>query len=271
MSAKTNIWLASASALVLLAGPALAQNNENVTIVKPDGPAEQAGEAVDNAAAATVETTQDAAQATGNAVENAADATGDAVENAADATADAAEDTADAADNAMDNATTAETTTTTTTPAPAATADADVETTDMDDQEVAEGTPIEGQIFEQSADTFLASTLLDSTVINPAGDKIGDVNDLVMTSEGSVEGVLIGVGGFLGIGEKEVAIELGRIDITQDEDGDLAFQLDATKEELEAAPEFKTQDDMESEAAASAAGSGAATGMGTPAPATSTN
>ena len=125
MSAKTNIWLATASALVLVSAPALAQTtttDPNVTIVNPDGPAEQAGEAVDNAAGATVDATEDAAQAAGTAVENAAEATGEAAESAV------------------------ETTTTTVETVP----EGEMET---DTEEVAEGTPVEGQIFEQSADT----------------------------------------------------------------------------------------------------------------------
>jgi sporulation protein YlmC with PRC-barrel domain len=253
MSAKTNIWLATASALALLAGPALAQTtttDPNVTIVNPDGPAEQTGEAVDNAAGATVDAAQDAAQATGQAVDNAADAT-------ADATQDAAQATGQAVDNAAE-------TVTTTTPEVEVETDTATETEmETDTEEVAEGTPVEGQIFTQSPDTFLASTLMDGSVINPSGEEIGDVNDLVMTSEGMIEGVVIGVGGWLGIGQKDVAIEMGRIEITQDEDGDLAFQLNATREELEAAPEFQTQEDQEAEAAANAAGAGTAGGMST--------
>lgn len=254
MSAKTNIWLATASALALLSGPALAQTtttDPNVTIVNPDGPAEQAGEAIDDAAGATVDATQDAAQATGDAAQDATQATGEAMEDAGQAMQGTADTTT----------TTVDTTTVDTTVDTAAPADADVMT---DTEEVADGTPVEGQIFEQSPDTFLASTLMDGSVINMANEDIGAVNDLVLTSDGTVTGVVIGVGGWLGIGQKDVAIEMDRIEITQDEDGDLAFQLDATREELEAAPEFQTRDDIEAEQAATAAGTdtGGTTGGG---------
>lgn len=284
MSAKKNLWLATASALVLFsAAPVMAQNDANVTIVDSDGPAEEAGEAVDNAAEATGEAAENAAEATADAAdkatdaaadaaddaadaaENAADATADAADDAADATEEAAEDTAEAADEAMDEA--SET-------------DADVTVTQAEEGDgPAEGTPVEGQIFEQSADTYLASTLMDSVVYNAADEEIGDVNDMIINSDGSVEGVVIGVGGFLGVGEKNVAVELSRLEMTTDENGDTYFMLDTTAEELEAAPEFMTAEDAAQEAEANAAGAttgaagtgavgtGAATGAAGTAPA----
>jgi hypothetical protein len=59
--------------------------------------------------------------------------------------------------------------------------------------------------------------------------------------EGAVEGVVIGVGGFLGIGEKDVALAMEKIQVRQDEN-DRAPQLitNATREELENAEEFVT-------------------------------
>ncbi len=243
MSSNKNVWLATASALVLFsAAPVMAQNTDaNVTIVETDGPAEQAGEAVDNAAAATAEATSEAAEEAADTANAAANEAGEAMQDAADATEEAAEETAEAADEAIDEATT------------------------VDTAEVEEGTPVEGQIFEQSADTYLASTLMDATVYNASDEEVGDVNDMIITSDGTIEGVVIGVGGFLGVGEKNVAIELSRLELTQDADRDTFFMADLTSEELEAAPEFMTADDvaMEAEAAsAGTAGMGTTTGMG---------
>ncbi|MBJ3777294.1 PRC-barrel domain-containing protein [Acuticoccus mangrovi] len=242
MSNKSNIWLATVSSLVLLASPVLA-DDANVTIVKPDGPAEQAGEAVDNAAAATADTVSDAADATADATGDAVQATEHAAKNAADAAENAADHAEVAAENAATNAEKAMDSAATSTTASMESAD---------EAEIAEGTPVEGQIFEQSPDTFLASTLLDTVVMNASDEKIGDINDMVITADGQVSGVVIGVGGFLGIGEKDVAIELSRLDISEDEDGDLVFMLDATEEELKAAPEFMTQEDVAANDAATA-------------------
>nr|WP_255720404.1 PRC-barrel domain-containing protein [Acuticoccus kalidii] len=164
---------------------------------------------------------------------------------------EAADSAAESADQAVDNA------------------EATVES--ADEAEVAEGTPVEGQIFEQSPDTFLASTLLDADVVNSADEKIGDVRDMVLTADGTVEGVVIGVGGFLGIGEKEVAIELSALSISEDENGDLNFMLNATEEELKAAPEFRDADEMENDREATAAAPATGTGgMGTGAGTTTT-
>ena len=261
MSSKKNLWLATASALVLFsAAPVMAQTNDaNVTVVKSDGPAEQAGEAVDNAASATAEAAGNAAEKTAEAADNAADATAQAADNATDATAEAADDAADAATAAASEAADeAE-------QAADAADDAMDEATETETAEVEEGTPVEGQIFEQSADTYLASTLLDATVYNAADEEVGDVNDMIITSDGKIEGVVIGVGGFLGVGEKNVAIELSRLEMTQDEDRDTYFMADLTAEELEAAPEFMTAEDvqMQAESAAAGAGTASGTGMGT--------
>ena len=114
-----------------------------------------------------------------------------------------------------------------------------VEEAEAEEAEVEVETPVEGQIFEQSADQLLGSTLLDTSVASPDGETIGDVQDMVISSDGQITGVVIGVGGFLGIGEKRVAMEFDRIQVQPQEGGDLLFVLDATREQLEAAPEFK--------------------------------
>lgn len=156
----------------------------------------------------------------------------------------AVDNAAQSAGQAIDNATTT-TTETTTVETPT------TETAATEPEGPAEGTPVEGQIMQQSADQLLASTLLDSTVMNAANEEVGDVNDLVMSKEGQVEGVVIGAGGFIGVGEKNVAIEFSRLSITQDENGELAMMLDTTADELEAAPAFVTAEDAESNSEAS--------------------
>jgi ribosomal 30S subunit maturation factor RimM len=248
MSANKNLWLATASALVLFASaPAFAQNQQpNVTVVQPDGPAEQAGQAIDNAA-------NNAANAAGNAADSAANAAnraGQAAENAANQAQETAENAAEQAEEAGENA-----------------QNAAAEAKDAVDDTAQAETPVQGQIFEQSPDQYLASTLLDAVVMNSADEEIGDVNDMILTKDGKVQGVVIGVGGFLGVGEKDVAIELTRLEITQDEDGDLNFMLDATADELANAPEFTTQEDAQAEAEANSATTPGASPMTPAAPA----
>src|ERR671912_428104 len=131
--------------------------------------------------------------------------------------------------------------------------------------EPAEGQPVPGQLFQQSANQFLGSTLMDATVQSTEGENIGEVNDLVINSNGTVEGVVIGVGGFLGIGERDVAVRLDQITIQQQEGDadDLTFVLNATREELQNAPAFQTQQEQQAGEAADQATQDAATGAQT--------
>jgi sporulation protein YlmC with PRC-barrel domain len=51
-----------------------------------------------------------------------------------------------------------------------------------------------------------ASKLVGLNVYNDANEKIGDINDVILDKSGKVENVVLGVGGFLGMGEHYVAI-----------------------------------------------------------------
>jgi sporulation protein YlmC with PRC-barrel domain len=96
-------------------------------------------------------------------------------------------------------------------------------------------------IGEQAETELLASSLIGTTVYSPAGDALGDINDLVFNEDnGQVQAVIVGVGGFLGIGQKNVAVSFDAIMETTDADGNVNLVLDATVEELEAAPIYLT-------------------------------
>ena len=74
-------------------------------------------------------------------------------------------------------------------------------------------------------------------------EHIGDVNNLVVGEGGEVAAVIIGVGGFLGIGEKNVAVNYAELEWVTAEDGSERFVLPTTKEALETAPSFETTDE----------------------------
>lgn len=78
-----------------------------------------------------------------------------------------------------------------------------------------------------------------ATVRNPAGETIGTVDEIVLSPEGTVKSVIISVGGFLGVGSKRVAMKWGDFKIWQDKDT-LTLVTEATKDELKAAPDYKT-------------------------------
>jgi hypothetical protein len=101
--------------------------------------------------------------------------------------------------------------------------------------------PIEGQIVMQDMTTLLASNLMGATVYSPKDEVVGDVNDLIMTPQGQIQGMVVGVGGFLGMGEKDVALKMDRFSITPSDDGSASkLVLNATVEDLTAAPAFKS-------------------------------
>lgn len=85
--------------------------------------------------------------------------------------------------------------------------------------------------------------LINKPVKNAAGDSVGDINDIRIDSEGNIAAVIVGVGGFLGLGEKDVALPYEQLAFTRDGDGALVVTANVTKESLESAPEWKSPDD----------------------------
>jgi sporulation protein YlmC with PRC-barrel domain len=73
------------------------------------------------------------------------------------------------------------------------------------------------------------------SVYDPAKDKIGTVDDVVLNDSGQATGLIIGVGGFLGAGEKDVAVAFGSVRAEM-KDGAWYLTLDTTKDALKSAP-----------------------------------
>jgi hypothetical protein len=113
-------------------------------------------------------------------------------------------------------------------------------------------TPVAGQIVAQPEESVLARDVIGQTVTAPDNTKIGTVSDLVLSKDGrSVEGFVIGVGGFLGIGEKNVALKMDELKMAPAADGSVRLTADLKKDELANAPAFKSRKDMEAEKRAS--------------------
>ncbi|MER8981630.1 PRC-barrel domain-containing protein [Mesorhizobium sp. M0870] len=90
------------------------------------------------------------------------------------------------------------------------------------------------------ADGNLATNIIGEDVYNGTGDdaqNIGDVNDIVLTREGKAESLVIGVGGFLGLGAKNVTYDFSKAQWAE-KDGDRWLVAQTTKEELQAQPDF---------------------------------
>ena len=71
------------------------------------------------------------------------------------------------------------------------------------------------------------------------GEEIGDINDVVFSRDGSVRAVIVGVGGFLGIGEKEVALDFSRLNFVAGNDNRLIVVSDVSRQELEDATAYE--------------------------------
>ena len=78
-----------------------------------------------------------------------------------------------------------------------------------------------------------ASTLIDRELYDAKGNEIGEVDDLVIRRNGKIKKVILGVGGFLGIGEKSVGFPFRKLKLEQDK-----IVVDVTKEQLEDMPDF---------------------------------
>ncbi|WP_198731843.1 hypothetical protein [Paracoccus tegillarcae] len=254
--------LLMSAAIAALAVPAFAQDT-----AEPETAVEETAQAAEDAASDAADATADAADATADAAGDAADAAGDATMDAADATADAADDAADAAGEAAADADAAADA------AGDAAADAEMtdEATDMEatDMDAAEGEMVEGEMAEEvvaapteaqpdmdpAKPSMLASwveglqvfttnepsgsewSVLEGDAIPEGWDDIADIGDIVINSDHEVVGYVIDIGGFLGIGAKEVlvsteAAKMGTFG------NDTVFVTNYTKEELGALPDF---------------------------------
>ena len=110
--------------------------------------------------------------------------------------------------------------------------------------------PAPEPIPEQAEHQVRAQSLLGVDVSN-GQDTIGEVSDLVVTDDGRVEAIVVGVGCFLGIGEKPVALAWDSIKLTE-QDGSRVILVSATREQLEGMPTYKTLEDKQAEADAAA-------------------
>ena len=64
---------------------------------------------------------------------------------------------------------------------------------------------------QETAGQWRASKLIGLKVYNDSSEKIGDISELIVDRDGKLEAVVVGVGGFLGLGEHDVAIPYSQI------------------------------------------------------------
>jgi sporulation protein YlmC with PRC-barrel domain len=104
-------------------------------------------------------------------------------------------------------------------------------------------------ISMQGADQRVFSKFKGTDVLGPDNAHVGDVNDLLFDKTGKIVGVIVGVGGFLGIGEKNVAIDLAAFQVVppdssatanrSDDPNNVKLKVSWTKDQLKQAPDFQ--------------------------------
>ena len=105
----------------------------------------------------------------------------------------------------------------------------------------AERFPSRDGYYAANPSLILASDLIGKTLYSGAAnnaESIGDVNDVIMGQNGDAQAIIIGVGGFLGIGEKDVAVDFSQVNWQVDANGNRVLVTALTKESLENAPSF---------------------------------
>lgn len=207
---KTTLY-STAAILALISGPVMAQD----TSVSGDvsGSAEvgvESGDAVSNTADAVENTGEEIADTAGDA----ADAVEETAEDTAQAAEDVAEDTAQAAENTAEDMT------------PDANADAEAEMTAESDMSTDGG--------EMGAETQ-AGALVGMNVASSAGEDIGEI-DRIVDINGETMAV-IGVGGFLGLGEHDVALPVTELMY----DGNTITAMGYTQEQLKSMAEYNAE------------------------------
>ena len=90
------------------------------------------------------------------------------------------------------------------------------------------------------ADELTADDLTGARVYDSTDQWIGEVSELLMDGSSKIDRAVVDVGGFLGIGEKPVALASDELNIQRENDGDdIRVRVNMTKEQLESLPEYE--------------------------------
>jgi hypothetical protein len=128
-------------------------------------------------------------------------------------------------------------------------------------------------VASQSADQLVFSKFKGTAVVGSNDESIGAVNDFLFDKSGKLLGVVVGVGGFLGIGQKNVAMDMGAFQIVpagsgastpaansgSDDPTNIKLKVAWTKDQVLQAPDFQY---YKPPAETAAEGAGQTTGTG---------
>jgi hypothetical protein len=106
-----------------------------------------------------------------------------------------------------------------------------------------------GFVQQQNASEWRGSKLMGASVYGPENASIGEISDVLVTSDGKIQAVVVGVGGFLGVGEKDVALPFEALNITREPDSSSIDKITVSysKDQLKNAPSFAFNDTLASQ------------------------
>lgn len=95
-------------------------------------------------------------------------------------------------------------------------------------------------VTSQNATDWRGSKLIGASVYGPDNASIGEINDVLIGNDGKLSAVVIGVGGFLGVGEKDIALPFEAMNVTRKAGSDAIDKITVTytKDQLNDAPKF---------------------------------
>jgi sporulation protein YlmC with PRC-barrel domain len=99
----------------------------------------------------------------------------------------------------------------------------------------------DGAAFQTATQDLRAEELMGQSVYSSDDKSLGEIDDLVLNKDGAIQAVVIDVGGFLGIGEKPVAVQFDALNVQKNEGGDLRLMVNASQQQLESAPSYDDQ------------------------------
>jgi sporulation protein YlmC with PRC-barrel domain len=118
-------------------------------------------------------------------------------------------------------------------------------------------------VDSQSPEQFLASKFKGTDVIGDDNKKIGDVSDILFDKDGKIQAYVISVGGFLGVGAKEIALAPSSFDVTPGENGKAPqLKLSTNEKELKSAQNFKAYEPPRPASTTGSGGMGGGGGLG---------
>lgn len=101
-----------------------------------------------------------------------------------------------------------------------------------------------GIIEQQKSQQTLSGSYIGSEVYTGSGDNresVGEISELIFNENGEIEGAVVDVGGFLGLGTKPVGLRWDSL-TKQEQQGGIVFTTSMNRADLENAPEFRTQE-----------------------------